>query len=160
MADGQRASPPARGGRHLQRAAGVRRCDDVGLRGLDMRRLPIAKVARRVRLDEVVDPGAAAADRLFRGLGEFEAGDRAQQLARLGLHLLGVEQVARVLEGDTELEAASLYNKLRYVILPLFYSRPEAYAGVMCSAIALNGSYFNSHRMMQQYATNAYRLNL
>src|SRR6266540_2710216 len=61
-------------------------------------------------------------------------------------------------ESDTELEAASLYNKLRYIILPLFYSRPEAYAHVMRSAIALNGSYFNSHRMMQQYATNAYRL--
>jgi starch phosphorylase len=53
-------------------------------------------------------------------------------------------------------EAASLYDKLERVILPLYYGRPEAYAKVMRSAIALNGSFFNTQRMVSQHLTNAY----
>ena len=53
-------------------------------------------------------------------------------------------------------EIASLYNKLEYVILPLFYTRPLAYAWVRRNAIALNGSYYNSQRMLSQYVKNAY----
>lgn len=53
-------------------------------------------------------------------------------------------------------EAACLYDKLEQVIVPLFYQRPAAYAGVMRSAIALNGSFFNAERMMTQYLDNAY----
>lgn len=53
-------------------------------------------------------------------------------------------------------EAISLYDKLEYVILPLFYGRPLAYAEVMRSAIALNGSFFNAQRMVNQYLQNAY----
>ncbi len=60
-------------------------------------------------------------------------------------------------ENDDGTEAASLYRKLRYVILPQFYARPEAYARTMRSAIAINGSYFNAQRMMLQYVANAYR---
>jgi starch phosphorylase len=57
---------------------------------------------------------------------------------------------------DPVREAASLYDKLEYVILPLFYGRPLAYAEVMRSAIALNGSFFNAERMVEQYLQNAY----
>jgi starch phosphorylase len=53
-------------------------------------------------------------------------------------------------------EAASLYDKLEYVIGPLFYQRPLAFAEVMRSAIALNGSFFNAQRMVFQYLRNAY----
>jgi starch phosphorylase len=53
-------------------------------------------------------------------------------------------------------EADSLYGKLEYVISPLFYGRPLAFAEVMRSAIALNGSFFNAQRMMGQYLQNAY----
>ncbi|MDD5703053.1 MAG: alpha-glucan family phosphorylase [Dehalococcoidales bacterium] len=56
-------------------------------------------------------------------------------------------------------ETASLYNKLEYVILPLFYGRPSNYAWVMRNAIALNGSYYNSQRMLLQYVRNAYSHN-
>jgi starch phosphorylase len=61
-------------------------------------------------------------------------------------------------EGPEEhgIELASLYNKLEHVILPMFYLRPEAYAGVMRSAIAVNGSFFNTQRMVYQYVHNAY----
>ena len=55
-------------------------------------------------------------------------------------------------------EAASLYDKLEYLILPMFYLRPEAFAEVMRSTIALNGSFFNAQRMIRQYVENAYRL--
>jgi starch phosphorylase len=57
---------------------------------------------------------------------------------------------------DPAREAASLYDKLEYVIAPLFYKRPLAFAEVQRAAIALNGSYYNAQRMMMQYLTNAY----
>lgn len=53
-------------------------------------------------------------------------------------------------------EAASLYDKLEMLILPMFYERPDAYAAVMRSAIAINGSFFNTNRMLSQYVSNAY----
>lgn len=53
-------------------------------------------------------------------------------------------------------DAADLYRKLREEILPMFYQNRDAWIGVMRHAIALNASYFNTHRMIQQYATNAY----
>jgi starch phosphorylase len=40
----------------------------------------------------------------------------------------------------------------------MFYQRPDDYAAVMRSAIALNGSFFNTQRMFSQYLTNAYFL--
>ncbi len=55
-----------------------------------------------------------------------------------------------------DIEIASLYDKLEQVIIPMFYQNPEAYARVMRSAIALNGSYFNAQRMIGQYLQNAY----
>jgi starch phosphorylase len=53
-------------------------------------------------------------------------------------------------------EIASLYEKLESVVAPMFYERSLAYAEVMRSAIALNGSFFNAQRMMVQYLKNAY----
>jgi starch phosphorylase len=53
-------------------------------------------------------------------------------------------------------EAASLYEKLEKVILPMHYHDPDAYAKVMRSAIALNGTFFNTQRMVMQYVFNAY----
>jgi len=60
------------------------------------------------------------------------------------------------LESNPSAEVASLYDKLESVILPMFYQHPHAYAEVMRSAIALNGSFFNAQRMMLQYLRNAY----
>ena len=55
-------------------------------------------------------------------------------------------------------EVDSMYEKLQYVILPMFYERPRKYAEVMRSAIAVNGSFFNTQRMVAQYLLNAYLL--
>jgi glycogen phosphorylase len=60
-------------------------------------------------------------------------------------------------ENDSTAEACSLYEKLEQVILPLFYDAPDDYAKVMRSAIAMNGSFFNTQRMISQYIRNAYR---
>ena len=57
---------------------------------------------------------------------------------------------------DQGSEISSLYDKLERVILPLYYGRPLGYAEVMRSTIALNGGFFNTQRMVQQYLANAY----
>ncbi|HEY0705529.1 MAG TPA: alpha-glucan family phosphorylase [Polyangia bacterium] len=53
-------------------------------------------------------------------------------------------------------DAADLYTKLESTILPLFTGDRSRWVSVMQHAIALNASYFNSHRMVQQYIANAY----
>src|ERR1700761_6455310 len=53
-------------------------------------------------------------------------------------------------------EATSLYEHLEQVILPLFYQQPEQWQRIMRSTVALNGSYFNTQRMLEQYVLNAY----
>jgi starch phosphorylase len=60
-------------------------------------------------------------------------------------------------ENDAMAEAASLYEKLEAAILPLYYKEPDRFAQVMRSAIALNGSFFNTQRMLSQYVRNAYQ---
>jgi len=50
----------------------------------------------------------------------------------------------------------SMYDKLEFLIIPMYYQRPNALANIMRSAIALNGSYFNTQRMVLQYLQNAY----
>lgn len=59
-------------------------------------------------------------------------------------------------ENNSNAEALSLYDKLAEVILPLYYKEVDKFAHVMRSAIALNGSYFNTQRMIFQYVRNAY----
>jgi glycogen phosphorylase len=59
-------------------------------------------------------------------------------------------------EPDNEADAASLYTKLEGVILPMFYNDPKRYLEVMQHTIAINGSFFNTQRMVQQYVTDAY----
>jgi starch phosphorylase len=57
---------------------------------------------------------------------------------------------------DNAYDAESLYSKLENVILPLYYGSRERYLDVMRHAIAINGSFFNTQRMVQQYITDAY----
>lgn len=56
---------------------------------------------------------------------------------------------------DTERHAASLYDKLERLVLPTFRDA-AAWTRMMKAAIARNGSYFNSHRMIRRYASEAY----
>jgi starch phosphorylase len=57
---------------------------------------------------------------------------------------------------DPTCDATSLYDKLERAILPMFYQQPTAFGEVMRSSIALNGSFFNTQRMIFQYLRNAY----
>jgi starch phosphorylase len=57
---------------------------------------------------------------------------------------------------DRALDAQSLYNQLETVILPLYYRDSERWTDVMRHAIALNGSFFNTERMVDQYVRKAY----
>jgi len=59
-------------------------------------------------------------------------------------------------ETDSAAEAQDLYAKLERTIVPLFYGSPLGWAEVMRHSIALNGSYFNTQRMVSQYVRDAY----
>jgi starch phosphorylase len=53
-------------------------------------------------------------------------------------------------------DAASLYRKLEQTVLPLYHQDRPGWINVMKGAITKNASFFNSHRMMRRYATEAY----
>ncbi len=53
-------------------------------------------------------------------------------------------------------DAAALYDKLEKVVIPLYYGNREGFIDVMVHAIALNGSFFNTHRMVLEYVSKAY----
>jgi starch phosphorylase len=53
-------------------------------------------------------------------------------------------------------EARELYQKLRWTIVPMYYLSRDHWIDVMRHTVAFNASFFNTHRMVQQYAANAY----
>ncbi len=57
---------------------------------------------------------------------------------------------------DEPVEAQSMYEHLEQTILPLYYKDQGQWRRIMRSAIALNGSFFNTQRMLEQYVINAY----
>jgi len=69
---------------------------------------------------------------------------------------IGGDHATVVGDDDRASDAAALYDKLERVILPLFYSDRERYIEVMRHAIALNASFFNTQRMVDQYVRKAY----
>ena len=95
-----------------RRSAGAARCLPIcsrqpgfavtttsGLHRADVRRLAVAQLRRRVRHDDVVDAGRAAADRRLGDVDDLEVRDRAQHRPGLGAHLLAVPEVAGVVVG-------------------------------------------------------------
>jgi len=58
--------------------------------------------------------------------------------------------------GNRTRDAWSLYDKLERIILPLFYRDRDRYVDIMRNCIAINGSFFNTHRMVQEYVLKAY----
>ena len=56
---------------------------------------------------------------------------------------------------DAGNDAESLYERLEEIVA-LFYGEPDRFANIMRSAIAVNGGFFNTHRMVTQYLRNAY----
>lgn len=66
----------------------------------------------------------------------------------------------RLADGDkadrTVEDAASLYEKLQNAVLPLFTKSRDAFTDIMRQTIALNGAFFHTQRMMEQYILEAY----
>ena len=68
-----------------------------------------------------------------------------------------IRTALKVCDHDDEIhEANSLYERLEQVILPLYYGQLDSWRRVMRSTIAINGPYFNTQRMLQQYVSKAY----
>jgi glycogen phosphorylase len=55
-----------------------------------------------------------------------------------------------------EVDSSALYEKLETEVLPKFYNDRSGWLEIMRHAIALNGSFFNTQRMLQQYVLRAY----
>ena len=60
------------------------------------------------------------------------------------------DQQRRVMELD------DLYGKLQYMIIPEFYDDRDEWVDMMKYSIGKVAYYFNTHRMMRRYATDAY----
>ena len=53
-------------------------------------------------------------------------------------------------------ELDDLYNKLEYIIVPMFYNKRDEWLNTMKNSIGKIAFFFNSHRMMRRYVTDAY----
>ena len=53
-------------------------------------------------------------------------------------------------------DADDLYNKLEKIIIPMYYEGRGTWIRMMQNAIGKNAYYFNCHRMMRRYVTEAY----
>ena len=64
------------------------------------------------------------------------------------------KQISERERGKKELQ--DLYSKLEYLIIPTFYTRWDNWVHMMENSIGKVAYYFNSHRMMRRYITEAY----
>ncbi len=69
---------------------------------------------------------------------------------------IGERRAGNKENSDESRDARALYDKLENVIIPLFYDNRNRFIHIMRHVIALNGSFFNTQRMLQQYVLNAY----
>lgn len=70
---------------------------------------------------------------------------------------IGPEPRENDMNGYNEAEdAADLYRKLEEKILPAYYGDRERWVSMMKNAIAINASYFNTHRVVREYCEKAY----
>ncbi len=68
---------------------------------------------------------------------------------------VGNSAVSIDIESENDDDARALYDKLEKVVLPLYQDQTR-WVKVMKGAICKNASFFNSHRMMRRYTTEAY----
>lgn len=53
-------------------------------------------------------------------------------------------------------ELNDIYNKLFYIIVPMYYEQKDEWFRLINNSIGMIAYYFNTHRMMRSYVTNAY----
>lgn len=51
---------------------------------------------------------------------------------------------------------SSLNDKLEHAVVPLFYDDRGPFMDMTAHSIAINSSFFNTQRMVQEYVLNAY----
>src|SRR5258706_16157219 len=100
MEDQPGVGAPRGARRHLEHAARIRGGDDIRPYSGNVAGLPVAELPRGVGLHEVINPGAAAADLLFREGQDLDAGNRRQEIAWRLADALRVGEVTRVVIGD------------------------------------------------------------
>jgi starch phosphorylase len=61
-----------------------------------------------------------------------------------------------LVENDGCQDAESLYEKLEEKVLPAYYGDRKTWVRMMQNAIGKNAYFFNTHRMMRRYVTDAY----
>lgn len=67
-----------------------------------------------------------------------------------------VPQEADLVEYDEMQDALDLYNKLESKVIPTYYHDRQKWIWMMKNTIALNASYFNTHRVVKEYCEKAY----
>ena len=85
-------------------------------------------------------------------------GDQTLGCPQLSFHLPQLFILGRDLSPQlfAQKDAADLYDKLEKIIVPMYYSDRHTWVRMMLNAISKNAYYFNTHRMMRRYVTEAY----
>lgn len=60
------------------------------------------------------------------------------------------------IESSDQEDAASLYDKLQNIVIPIYYKNRGKWINIMRHSIAMNASFFNTQRMVLQYVLHAY----
>lgn len=60
------------------------------------------------------------------------------------------------IESSDQEDAASLYDKLQNIVIPIYYKNRGKWINTMRHSIAMNASFFNTQRMVLQYVLHAY----
>lgn len=69
---------------------------------------------------------------------------------------IGIHPERGSVENPDADDAEDMYAKLEQIIVPRFEHERDEWTRVMRQTIAINGSFFNSHRMVEQYVLGAY----
>lgn len=70
---------------------------------------------------------------------------------------IGPDPTESTLVASTDaLDAEDLYKKLEHEVIEIYYNNRPVWIRMMQNAISKNAYYFNSHRMMRRYVTEAY----
>jgi starch phosphorylase len=63
-----------------------------------------------------------------------------------------------LVENNNAEDVEDLYDKLENIIIPMYYTNRPQWISIMKNAIAKNANFFNTSRMVKEYATKAYKL--
>ena len=59
---------------------------------------------------------------------------------------------------DENLDAIDLYEKLEKKVIPAYYENHDKWVDMMRHTIALDASFFNTHRVVREYSSKAYSI--